>query len=139
MSAAMRHPAPRAGREAEAHWQAAAEGRLLLPFSLASHRPVWPPSAAHGALEWRAVAPGGTVVGVSVVRRAVQPEWQGRGPYVVAMVALDAGVRLFGNVVDCPPEAVAVGTRVVAGFVPTMAAGLGLVVFRPEAVSPAAR
>jgi uncharacterized OB-fold protein len=66
----------------------------------------------------------------------VQPEWKEGGPYVVAMIALDAGVRMLSNVVDCDPAAVACGARVAVGFVPTTDPALGLPVFRLVAVEP---
>lgn len=128
------YSAPRNGREATPHWVAARQGMLKLPFCSVTGRLVWPPSAAvsnvGGSLEWRECPGGGTVAGFSIVRRPVQPEWQDKAPYVVAMIDLDAGVRMLSNIVDCNPETVRVGARVHCGFVETTDPELGLPVFR---------
>jgi uncharacterized OB-fold protein len=130
----MIRPAPRAGREAAPHWKAAAEGVLRLPFCSLTGKAFWPPSgaceAADGSVEWRACEGGGVVESFSVVRRAVQPEWKDGGPYVVAMIALDAEVRMLSNVVECDPDEVTIGARVAVAFVPTTDPALGLAVFK---------
>jgi uncharacterized OB-fold protein len=122
----MIYSAPRNGREATPHWQAARAGVLKLPFRQGV--PVWPPNDAPD-LEWRDCSGGGTVLSFSVVRRAVQPEWKGKEPYVIAMIALDAGVRMLSNIIGCHPADVTIGARVQARFVETTDPDLGLVVF----------
>jgi uncharacterized OB-fold protein len=52
------------------------------------------------------------------------------GPYVVALVDLDAGVRMMGNVTNCDPDAVRVGMRVVLVWEP-LSDGRHLPVFQP--------
>lgn len=130
----MMYSAPRKGREATPHWVAARQGVLKLPFNRETGRPVWPPAPVGGdgagGLEWRDCAGGGTVAGFSIVRRPVQPEWQDKAPYVVAMIDLDVGVRMLSNIVDCDPDAVRVGARVHCAFVETSDPELGLPVFR---------
>jgi uncharacterized OB-fold protein len=64
------------------------------------------------------------------VRRAVQPEWNDREPYVVAFVRLDDGGRLLSNIIDCAPEDVHCDARVTCTFVETTDPELGLAVFR---------
>ncbi len=66
------------------------------------------------------------------MRRAVQPEWKGKEPYVVALIRLDDGGRLFSNVIDCKPEDVRCGDRVTCTFVETTDPELGLPVFRRQ-------
>lgn len=130
----MIYSAPRNGREATPHWKAAHEGRLLLPFCEANGHFAWPPGkhcpTCGSPLAWRESKGEGKIVTFSIVRRAVQPEWKDKGPYVVAMVALDDGGRLITNIVDCDPDAVRCGARVVCTFVQTTDPELGLPVFR---------
>jgi uncharacterized OB-fold protein len=52
------------------------------------------------------------------------------GPYVVALIDLDAGVRMMSNVVGCTPEEVAVGMRVALDWEP-LSDGRHLPVFHP--------
>lgn len=56
--------------------------------------------------------PSGMVYGFSVVHRAPGPEFQQDVPYVVAIIATDAGPHLMGRVVEISPEAVRIGMRV---------------------------
>lgn len=59
-------------------------------------------------LDWRPVGGRGTVWSYTVVRFAhgANEGWKTRVPYVVALVELEEGVRMMGNVVDCPVESV---------------------------------
>ncbi len=128
------YSAPRNGREATPHWVAARQGVLRLPFCSVTGKPIWPPSSAAsnvgGSLEWRDCPGGGTVASFSIVRRPVQPEWNDKAPYVVAMIDLDVGVRILSNIVDCDAESVRIGARVRCMFVETTNPELGLPVFR---------
>jgi uncharacterized OB-fold protein len=45
----------------------------------------------------------------TVARRATHPAFEGAEPYVVAIVELEEGPRVTGNVVDCPIDDVRVG------------------------------
>jgi uncharacterized OB-fold protein len=95
---------------AEPFWDATREGRLTLQWCTRCERPVWfprevCPTCLEDTLEWRDASGRGVVYACTVEHKA-EP------PYVVALVELDEGVRLMTNVVDAPPDAVAVGDRV---------------------------
>lgn len=76
------------------------------------------PRCFAAALEW-AVSEGlGTVAAVTVVRRAPAPAFADLVPYAVALVDLDEGFRMLGNVVDLPADEVRVGQRVRVVFRP---------------------
>lgn len=78
-------------------WDAADEGRLVLPHCVDSGRPFWPPSPVSpfsgGAVDWRAVAPLGRVMTVVTYQRPFQQAFASLIPYAVAQVDV-AGVRL---------------------------------------------
>jgi uncharacterized protein len=130
----MKYSAPRNGREATPHWKAAREGRLLLPFCEPQNHFCWPPAqrcpTCQGPVIWKESSGEGEVETFAVVRRAVQPEWKGKEPYIVAFIRLDRGGRLFSNLIDCAPEDVRCGDRVTCTFVETTDPELGLPVFR---------
>ena len=65
-------------------------------------------------LAWRAVGGKGTVWSYTIVRFAhgAHEGWKTRTPYVVALIALEEGVRMMSNVVDCPVESVRSGMAV---------------------------
>ena len=64
------------------------------------------PRCEGSALEWREPDPVGTVYSSTVVR--LDP----KQPYNVALIDLDAGVRMMANVVGIDSDAVRIGMRV---------------------------
>ena len=130
----MKHDAPRMN-EAAPHWRAAKAGVLSLPRCASCARYSWPPRAAcgecGGVLEWAACRGTGTIVTYSVVRRAVDPGLKDDVPYVVAIVELDEGPRLFANIVDADPEALRAGLAVTCRFEPTLDPDAWVPVFSP--------
>lgn len=58
----------------------------------------------------------GTVYAYSVVHVDYHPTWGSETPYVNALVDLDDGPVVFGNIVDCDPDEVAVGAAVTVTF-----------------------
>jgi uncharacterized OB-fold protein len=61
-------------------------------------------------LSWDEVSGNGFVYAMTINRRAPEPAFEKFVPYVVALVDLDAGVRLMARA-DCPAEEVATGMR----------------------------
>lgn len=131
----MKHAAPRGG-EAAPHWKAAREGRLVLPYCEPCNSYAWPLPAAcpqcAGRLEWRQCQGRGQVVTYSVVHRAVDPALKDDVPYVVAIVALDEGPRLFTNIVEATAGAMRCGLRVKCRFEATLDPDYSVAVFAPE-------
>jgi uncharacterized OB-fold protein len=66
------------------------------------------PHCASDRLRWVEPAGTGTVYSTTVVRRSDDKG----GPYNVALIDLDEGVRLMSRVERLPPEAVRIGMRV---------------------------
>lgn len=107
----------------EPFWAATAEHRLVLPrcTSCATFR--FPPTPfcwqcrAQG-VEWIEHDGAGEIYSFTVVRHAVIPAVKEALPFVAAVVELPGtgGCRLVGNVVDCEPDAVAIGAPVETGW-----------------------
>ena len=116
----MKHPSPNPGGTSAAHWKAAGEERLALPYCELCARFHWPVRAkcphCSARPTWRNASGAGRIASFSIVRRAVNPELKNEAPYVVAYVELDEGVRLFTNIVDVDPEAVRTGLGVRCRF-----------------------
>lgn len=53
-----------------------------------------------------------------MVHRPAHPDFAQRVPYVIAVIDLDEGVRMFSNIVGTTPDAVRVGQRVRVTFQP---------------------
>jgi uncharacterized OB-fold protein len=119
----MKHPAPRPGTEAAPYWQGAREGRLRVPYCPSCATFAWPPrrhcTKCGANLDWRDARGSGSIAAWSVVRRAANPDLKHDVPYIVALIDLDEGVRLFGNIVDAAPADVRAGRRVRCRFAPS--------------------
>jgi uncharacterized protein len=115
-------PSPPVNLEAAPFWEAAAEGRLVLPVCDACAHPIWYPRSwcpvcGSESVTWTEMSGRGTVYACTVVRRGVGP-WADAVPYVGAYVELDEGPRVLTNVVTDDPDAVHVGMAVTAVYVP---------------------
>lgn len=132
-------PEPYVHLDAAPYWEAAAEGRLVVPRCTACATVIWYPrgfcpSCTSFDVEWIELPGTGTVYSHAVARRG-RGAYADAAPYVVAYVELDLpggapGPRVMTNVVDCDPGSVVVGDRVEAVFHPTER-GAALVRFRP--------
>jgi len=113
-------------------WDGLASGELRLPYctrcaGLFFHPRLACPRCWSEDIEWRPVPTAGTVYAVTVVHVAFDPSLE--VPYSVALVDLDAGVRLPGRIE--PVDSLAVGDRVELSFAADPA--VDLPVFRPAA------
>jgi uncharacterized OB-fold protein len=110
-------PAPPLNPEVQPFFDAAAEGRLLLKYCTACHRPHhYPrsmcPHCGHPRTEWRQASGRGTIYSYSVMRRVP-------APYAIAYVTLDEGVTVMTNIVECDFDAIRIGQAVRVVFTPT--------------------
>ncbi len=127
-------PLPDLDRVSGTFWSAAAEGRLLIQRC---------PSCGHGQFypralcvacgadpEWEEVSGRGTVHTFTVIRQQGLPAFRDETPYVVAMVDLEEGPRMMGNVTGCGVEEVRVGMAVRA-YAIEAAPGIGIPMWEP--------
>ena len=95
---------------------AAQQGVLRLRRCTACQKPHWYPRPVCpfclGDTAWEDASGLGTVYSVTVTRRA------GPIPYALAYVALDEGVTMLTNIVDCDLDSVHIGQRVKVCFKP---------------------
>jgi uncharacterized OB-fold protein len=74
------------------------------------------PACWSDQLEWMDCAGLGTVYSMSVVHRAPTPDFAGVAPYVIALIDLDEGPRMFSNVIGPGALEVSMGERVKLTF-----------------------
>jgi uncharacterized OB-fold protein len=112
----------------------AACGHLRYPISSICPRCLSPEAA------WTPVSGRGTVLTYAIFDRAYHPSREGRIPYVVALVQLEEGPRMFGDLVDAAPDAVAVDAPVAVMFDPAPDGTFAIPRFRlaPDPVDGAA-
>lgn len=102
--------------DSAAFWQGTREGRLMLQYCKDSgrfqHFPR-PVSLYTGSrnLEWREVSGQGTVYSVTALRTPGLGA-DGRLPCVLALIELEEGVRILGNLPGSRPGDVRIGDRV---------------------------
>ena len=111
-------PLPALDPTSEPFWRAADRGELVIQRCPAcGARQFYPRPlcvACGGTPEWEVASGRGVVYTYTVVRQFGGEPFRSELPYVVAMVELDEGVRMLGNVTDCDPEQVHVGLEVEA-------------------------
>jgi uncharacterized OB-fold protein len=130
------HLQPDARGFGRGYFEAAENGKLALPVCTACRLPSWPPRkrcpACGAAMDWATASGRGAVHTFTIVRQNPEPYFAERVPYAVAMIDLDEGPRVMGNVIGCDVEALRVGMRVVVTFVDA-GQGLMLPMFAPAA------
>ena len=107
-------PAPTVSVETQAFWNAAREGRFVVPTCTACGRAHWYPRAicpfcSSGEIAWRDASGRGTIYTFSVMRRAKEP-------YVIAYVTLAEGPTMMTNIVDCDFDSLHIGQPVSVVF-----------------------
>ncbi len=105
---------PVVNAESKMFWDAAREGRFLVPFCRACGKAHWYPRAicpfcASHKIEWRAASGNGTIYTYSVMRRA-------KDPYAIAHVTLAEGPTMLTNIVDCDFDKLKIGQPVTVVF-----------------------
>jgi len=97
-------------------WSAAAEGRLLIQrCPSCGSRQFYPRAlctACGGVPEWEEASGRGTIHTFTVIRQQGAKTFRDEVPYVVAMIELEEGPRMMGNVTGCPVDSVSIGMAV---------------------------
>jgi uncharacterized OB-fold protein len=111
---------PRPDADGQPYWSGAADGVLLLQHCAACGRPrFYPrllcPFCHSDEQRWEQASGRGTIYSFSIVYRAPVPAFADKVPYVVALIDLDEGVRMFATV-TADPCSIRIGQRVVARF-----------------------
>jgi uncharacterized protein len=105
---------PPVNAENEAFFNAARQGRFMIPVCAVCGKAHWYPRAicpfcASDKVEWREGSGKGTIYTFSVMRRVKEP-------YVIAHVTLAEGPTMLTNIVDCDLDAVRIGQPVTVVF-----------------------
>jgi uncharacterized OB-fold protein len=103
-------------------WAAAKDGRLVLPRCGHCGYLQWPPEKVcpecqHTERSWEEFAAEGTLWSYAVYHRALDPAFADKIPYVVGLIELDAGRKMYGLMLD-DEDSVQIGQRVTGVFEP---------------------
>lgn len=102
------------------YWNAAAEGRLVVPYCTACQRSFWYPrgfcpACGGDAIEWRPSNGTGVVYSYTIINKAFG-RWTAETPFAVGYVELDEGPRVLANLVGGDLGSIEVGMKVAATF-----------------------
>ena len=108
---------PEPSAETKAFWEAAADGRFVVPQCADCGKTHWYPRALcpfcfSDRIELKPASGKGTIYTYSVMRRAPVP-------YAIAYVTLEEGTTMMTNIVDCDFDALKVGQAVKLVFKPS--------------------
>ncbi|KAB2919358.1 MAG: Zn-ribbon domain-containing OB-fold protein [Hyphomicrobiaceae bacterium] len=97
------------------YWDALRAGRLTMQACSATGRfqhPPRPVSFANGSrtLDWREIGGNGRIYAFTINRRPA-PGFEGRTPYIVAVIELPERIRIMANI-EARPESVRIGAAV---------------------------
>lgn len=114
-------PLPETQPWSKAFWEGTRERKLLIQeckdcgvkiFYPRKYCPkCWSPQ-----LSWSEASGRGKIFSYSVTMGGVEEKFAGDLPFVLALVDLEEGVRMMTNIVNCPPEDVAIGMDVEVVF-----------------------
>ncbi len=126
---------PPVSDESAEFWDTTRDRRFVLPWCTGCGVAIWYPRLTcprclGSAIEWRETSGMATVYAYSIHWKPGVGRVEEEGPYVVALVDLDEGVRMMTNIVECPPGSVTVGMAVRLTWLP-MSDGRHLPVFGP--------
>ena len=119
-------------------WNGTDKGELHAKRCSDCGRYQWPPRlgcphCGSDQVEWVRVRPRGKVFSWTVIHRSQTPGFETETPYAVVLVELsDAeGVRMIGNLVNCPLERLKAGLAMEAAFTPSPDGSVTLVNWQP--------
>ena len=105
----------------EPFWEGTRAHKLLIQECQACGVKIFYPRKAcpecwSSELGWSAASGRGKVFSHTVTLGGVEAKFADDLPYVLAMVDLEEGIRMMGNVVECDPEEVSIGMEVEVVF-----------------------
>lgn len=83
-------------------WDGTRQGRIVVPFCTDCGYLRWPPGpfcteCLSRNTEWKEISPTGTLWSYAIYHRAMSPKYADEIPYMVALVELDDGPRMYGR------------------------------------------
>ena len=114
-------PLPQPTPITQPFWDAAKERRLSIQRCASCERYIFYPRplcpyCGSTELIWTDVSGRGVVYSYTIARRPTMRAFAEDVPYVIAIVELAEGPHMTTHIVDCEPEAVAIGMPVEATF-----------------------
>ena len=121
MTTAWNKPLPTVAGETKAFWDSCRRGQLVIQYCEGCDEYQWYPRGICAdcwgeSVRWVQSSGRGTVWTYTVTYQNRTPGFAEMVPYVLALVELEEGVRMFTNIVDCNPRDVYIGMPVEVTF-----------------------
>ena len=105
-------------------WDSCNKHELRMQFCKMCNDWIWYPKAwcpscgNRETLEWRRLSGNGTVYSFTVIRQVIDnsPAFQADLPFVIGLIELEEGPRIYLNATGAKPEEVAIGDKVSVYF-----------------------
>ena len=115
-------PLPTISGETKPYWDHCQRGELLIQKCDSCEEYQFYPRGIcancwSNDIQWVTASGKGTVWTFTVTYQNGTPGFAEEVPYVLALVELEEGVRMFTNIVDCDPRSVSIGMPVEVTFV----------------------
>lgn len=116
-------PLPTPTGETKPFWDACKRGEILIQRCPQCRTYQWYPRAIcaecfSSELEWVKTSGQGKVWTFTVTNQNGSPGFRDEVPYVLALVEVEGGVKMFTNIIECEPSAVKIGMAVEVVFKP---------------------
>lgn len=114
-------PLPTVAGETKAFWDSCRRGQLVIQYCDGCDEYQWYPRGICAdcwgeSVRWVQSSGRGTVWTYTVTYQNRTPGFAEMVPYVLALVELEEGVRMFTNIIDCNPRDVHIGMAVEVTF-----------------------
>jgi uncharacterized OB-fold protein len=118
-------------------WDYCRKHELRMQFCSSCNQWIWYPRAwcpscgKRDALEWKRLSGTGIIYSFTVIRQVIDnsPAFNKDLPFIVGLVALDEGPRIYSNVIGAGPENLSIGDKVEL-FFDDVTEGISLPKFR---------
>jgi uncharacterized OB-fold protein len=105
-------------------WEYCAKHQLRMQFCTNCSEWIWYPKAwcpscgKRSGIEWREVSGKGKLYSFTIIRQVIDnsPAFNSEIPFVIGLVELEEGPRIYSDVTGSKPEEVAIGDEVVVYF-----------------------
>ena len=116
-------PLPTIAGETRTYWDCCRQGQLMIQRCDRCHEYQFYPRGIcancwSNDIKWVKASGKGTVWTFTVTYQNRTPGFDEEVPYVLALVELEEGVRMFTNIIQCNPRDVHIGMPVEVTFVP---------------------
>lgn len=117
-------PLPELNSLTKPFWDYCKKRELRMQFCTKCNSWVWYPKAwcpdcgKREGLEWRKLSGRGSLYSFTVIRQVIDnaPSFNNDVPFVVALIELEEGPRIYSNLTGVKPEDVAIGDKVEVYF-----------------------